>query len=126
MSALTGIRSDWAIRRTAAAISGRPIRSWSAYPRDQAMPALVVATAGKPASSKTRALPTSHALGRTSRRERSWSCLRISAFALRAGGRLIAALPLEEDHGPVVGVRIVGGRRALERVADAREGVAVR
>src|SRR5467141_2271601 len=68
------------MRETAASISSRPMRSPSGYPRLNAIPALVVARAGKPDSTKMRALPASHALGSTSIGPSTWS--RRSASAL--------------------------------------------
>src|ERR1700687_6072786 len=50
-----------AIRATTASISSREIFSPSGYPNAKAIPALVVAIALMPASSKIRALATSHA-----------------------------------------------------------------
>src|SRR5882762_11044476 len=86
------------IRVTAASISSRLMRSPSAYPRLKAIPALVVARAGKPASMKIRALPASHALGSTSIGPSTWSCRSASALlpssAVRAtcmGAYLIAS-----------------------------------
>ncbi len=49
-------------RDTAGAPSGRV---WSPLPSENAMPALVVAIAGKPASASTTALPASQAFGMT-------------------------------------------------------------
>src|SRR5678815_1293750 len=86
------------------------------------MPALVVPIAGNPASSKMRALATSHALGSKSRCFRSWSLRNRSAFGFREGGRSMGGLPFQERHRPVVEVREVGGGRAVERIADARMG----
>src|SRR2546427_2014375 len=68
------------MRETAASISSRLICSPSGYPRLKAIPALVVARAGNPASTKMRALPASQALGRTSIGPSAWS--RRSASAL--------------------------------------------
>ena len=63
------------------------MRSPSGNPSAQATPALEVAMAGKPASSITRALITSQALGRTSirgpacRARKSWAfCNCVGAF----------------------------------------------
>src|SRR5216117_1835978 len=86
------------IRATAASISSRLMRSPSGYPRLKAIPALVVARAAKPASTKIRALPASHALGSTSIGPSTWSRRSVSAWllssAVRAccmGGYLIAS-----------------------------------
>src|ERR1700722_3993637 len=50
---------------------GSTFPSW--YPSAHAIPALVVATAFAPTSSKTRALPASQTFGRMSRLGSSWS-----------------------------------------------------
>src|SRR3989442_3321210 len=83
MSALTGTFIARAIRAMRANISSRGMRSPSGYPREKAIPAEVVAMAGKPASSKTRALATSQALGSTSApgpRCRCRNCIALSAW----------------------------------------------
>ena len=69
------------MRATAESISSRLMRSPSMYPRLNAMPALVVASAEKPASTKTRALPASQALGSTNIGPSTWSRRRTSALA---------------------------------------------
>src|SRR5580704_1925552 len=80
MSAETGTVTTRAMRAIAAIISSRGIASPSGYPTEKATPALVVAIARAPASSITRALIASHALGSTSIRERS--CIARNASAL--------------------------------------------
>ena len=65
MSAETGIETDRTIRVTAANISSAGVDP-SSYPSDADTPALGVARAGKPASSKTRALAASQGPGRIS------------------------------------------------------------
>src|SRR5437016_10366198 len=80
MSAVMGTEIRRVMRWTAASISSRLIRSPSGYPRLKAMPALVVARAGKPASTKMRALPASQALGRTSIGPSTWRRRRTSAL----------------------------------------------
>src|SRR6267378_3762905 len=52
----------------------------SGWPRETIIPALDVATAGKPASSNTRALATSHAFGRMRIFLPRWSRRNVSAF----------------------------------------------
>jgi hypothetical protein len=69
------------MRRTAAIISPRSSRSPSPLPSAQEIPALVVATAGAPASSITRALAASQAFGSTSGRA---SCSRRNRATLSA------------------------------------------
>jgi hypothetical protein len=61
-SALTGTSTPWTIDRkwVKACSSDTPL---AGRPKDQASPALVVASAGKPSSASTRALPRSHGLG---------------------------------------------------------------
>src|SRR5580765_1211850 len=66
MSAVTGTCTARVMRATRANISSRGMRSPSGYPSEKAMPADVVAMAGKPASSKMRALATSQTFGSTS------------------------------------------------------------
>src|SRR5437899_487536 len=80
MSAVMGTSMRRVMRETAASISSLLIRSPSAYPRLKAIPALVVASALKPASMKIRALPASHALGSTSIGPSTWSRRKTSAF----------------------------------------------
>ena len=65
MSALTGTFTARAIRETASIISGAGTAPPSGYPNAAATPALVVAIAGKPSASNTRALAASHAFGMT-------------------------------------------------------------
>src|SRR5712691_450775 len=99
MSAVMGTEMGRVMRATAASISSRLLLSPSVYPRLKAIPALFVARAGKPASTKIRALPASHALGSTSIGPSTWSCRSASAWlpssAVRAwcmGAYLIASL----------------------------------
>src|SRR3989441_3108423 len=80
MSAVMGTEIRRVMRATAASISSRLMRSPSGYPRLKAIPALVVARAGNPASTKMRALPASQALGRTSIGPSTWSRRSASAF----------------------------------------------
>src|SRR6266851_10364337 len=82
MSAVMGTEIRRVMRETAASISSRLMRSPSGYPRLKAIPALVVARAGNPASMKMRALPASHALGRTSIGPSTWSRWRMSALLM--------------------------------------------
>src|ERR1043165_1665869 len=77
-SALTGTGTAAATARRCARASSRV--TWlSRLPTDQANPALVVASAGKPSWTSTRALPTAQGLGMTkhpdwcSRRNSSWA-----------------------------------------------------
>src|SRR5438093_8657432 len=65
ISADTGTCTARAMRATASIISFAGTAPPSGYPSAAATPALVVATAGKPAASKTRAVAASHAFGRT-------------------------------------------------------------
>src|ERR1019366_4836242 len=70
------------MRAMRASISSRGIRWPSGYPSEKAMPAEVVAIAGKPALSKMRALATSHAFGRMSTAGPRWSCRNCSALTV--------------------------------------------
>src|ERR1700761_1950299 len=76
----------------------------SGYPRAQHTPALVVAIAFAPASSNSRALPASHALGRTRSSEelcRSRNCLaKLDINVLFLGGyRAQLRVEWREDKG---------------------------
>ena len=64
-SAVTGTPTAATIRPTCSSIVSRSSAPPSGTPRDQAMPALVVAMAGKPTCSRIRAEPASQALGIT-------------------------------------------------------------
>src|SRR4051794_38844308 len=64
-SAVTGTFTAATMRRTCSSIVSRSIAPPSGTPQDQAMPALVVAMAGKPTCSRMRADPASQALGST-------------------------------------------------------------
>src|SRR6266540_3949684 len=81
MSAVIGTEMRRVIRATAASISSRLMRSPSGRPRLKAIPALVVARAEKPASTKMRALPASQAFGRTSIGPSMWRRRNASAFS---------------------------------------------
>src|SRR5580704_1329721 len=97
MSAETGTVTTRAMRAIAAIISSRGIASPSGYPTENATPALVVAIALAPASSITRALIASHALGSTKIRERS--CIDRNASALaRCVSRFMVFLLVFADY----------------------------
>src|SRR5467141_1920342 len=96
MSAVMGTDMRRVMRETAPSISSRLMRSPSGYPRLNAIPALVVARAGKPDSTKMRALPASHALGSTSIGPSMWS-RRSAAALLTSSGEAIACLPNREN-----------------------------
>src|SRR5256885_2015222 len=64
-STVTGTSTARQMRAAAASISSRGACSWSSYPSAAATPALVVATAGKPAASTTLAVAASQAFGST-------------------------------------------------------------
>src|SRR6266536_1729410 len=81
MSAVIGTEMRRVIRATAASISSRLMRSPSGRPRLNAIPALVVARAEKPASTKMRALPASQAFGRTNIGPSMWRRRNASAFS---------------------------------------------
>ena len=73
MSTLTGTEATRQMRAQAAISSFAGMRSPSAYPSDQAMPALVVPMAFAPARSTMRALAASQAFTRTSGAGPAWS-----------------------------------------------------
>src|SRR4051812_14311424 len=107
------------MRATISSISAREMRSPSAYPSTAATPALLVAMAGKPAFSTTRALATSQALGRTRMRVRS--CRRRSSAA-RSRSRAIsmaASMARCSPPPPPVALRGVAGAPAgLRQLVD--------
>src|SRR6267378_4084501 len=119
------------MRETAASISSRLMRSPSGIPRLNAIPALVVASALKPASTKILALPASHAFGSTSMGPSTWSRRRLSAFSFTrylirslSGVKAHAACCPRASFVAAAGVRFAarqaaGGRRALVRGARA-------
>src|SRR5947208_16042419 len=80
MSAETGQFTAFTIRSVASTIMSRLMRCPSAYPREAAIPELVVAIAGNRACSKIRALAASQAFGSTRMgepecRERNWTAV---------------------------------------------------
>src|SRR6266849_3539170 len=81
MSTVKGTERTLAILLRAETNSPVGISSPSGYPSDTIIPALEVATAGKPESSKTLALGTSQALGRISTFFLSCSPRNLSAFS---------------------------------------------
>src|SRR5438552_683152 len=82
MSAVTGTLTDPAMRSTASSIRSRGMRSPSGYPREKATPALVVAIAGAPESSRIRAVAQSQMLASTRGSPLRCSPRRISALLL--------------------------------------------
>lgn len=89
--AISWTRRSMVSRSTRSSAGCSAKKSWSVRPRENATPALVVATAGKPAASRIRALPTSHALGSRKQPSRCRSAKRCALARLSVSTRSFPA-----------------------------------